>query len=235
MLEALSFVGAIALFRGVFTHRGRQDRLAGERRDHLAGAAATKLVATAGAGGIALTVWALRGYGLSGAEVATGMVCYEILTYGVYMAAMAICGFGLWLGVFSGPAPVGLTLIPAVFATVVIVIVLSMLFVDEPVERFLRRRARAPADGRCAVAHAPPRCRAPSTPGCGRRSPWSSVGIRASRRARRLGLRHRRAVGVVSRLRPLAARRRARDGLLRRHARQRAAAARAGSAASRAA
>ena len=35
---------------------------------------------------------ALHAYGLSGAEVADGMVCFEILTYGVYMAAIAIAG-----------------------------------------------------------------------------------------------------------------------------------------------
>ena len=53
------------------------------------------------------------------------MVCFEILTYSVYMAAMAIAGFGLWSGLFSGRAPVGVTLVPAVFAVVVIVIVAS--------------------------------------------------------------------------------------------------------------
>lgn len=46
----------------------------------LAGGAATKILATAGAGGIALTVWALRAAGMPAAEVANGMVCYEILT-----------------------------------------------------------------------------------------------------------------------------------------------------------
>ena len=141
VLEALSFVGMIVLFRGAFsTARNRIDWRASYQIT-VAGAAATKLVAAAGAGGIALTVWALRAYGLSGAEVATGMVSYGILTYAVYMGAMAIAGFGLWLGLFSGRAPIGMTLVPAIFATCVIVIVLSMLFVDEPVERFLKRRA----------------------------------------------------------------------------------------------
>jgi hypothetical protein len=75
------------------------------------------------------------------------MVCYEILTYGVYMAALAVGGFGLWFGVFSGPAPVGLTLVPALFGTGVILVVLSMLFVNGPSERFLLTRADA-AHGR---------------------------------------------------------------------------------------
>jgi uncharacterized protein (TIRG00374 family) len=109
----------------------------------LAGGAATKIFATAGAGGIALTVWALRAAGLATTEVTTGMVCYEILTYGVYMAALAIFGFGLWFGVFAGTAPVGVTLIPALFGLAVITIVVPMLYIDVPTERYLLRRANA--------------------------------------------------------------------------------------------
>lgn len=150
VLEALSYGGAIVLFRGVFARPDNRIGWKASTEITLAGAAATKVVATAGAGGIALTVWALRGYGLPGAGVATGLVCWEILNYGVYMGAMAVAGFGLWLGVFSGPAPVGLTLLPAVLAVVVILVVLSMLFVYEPVERFLQLRADR-ADGRAAA------------------------------------------------------------------------------------
>ena len=142
-------LGDIVTFRGVFAARGTPIgwRRTGDVR--MAGAAATKLLAAAGAGGIALTVWALRGSGMSGAEVADGMVCYEILTYGVYAIALAGAGFGLWFGVFSGPHPVGLTLIPACVATAVILAVLSMLIVYEPVERFLQRRAER-SKGRAA-------------------------------------------------------------------------------------
>lgn len=147
LLEAISYSGDIALFRGVFSSPGSQMPWRTSYQITLAGGAATKVLATAGAGGIALTVWALRDRGLPSAAVARGLVCFEILTYGVYMAALAIFGFGLWFGVFAGPAPVGLTLVPALFGTAVIVIVLSMLFADQPAERFLLRRADA-AHGR---------------------------------------------------------------------------------------
>ncbi len=140
-LEGCSLFGEVALFRGVFARPGNRIGWRSSAEITLAGAAATKVVATAGAGGVAVTVWGLRAYGLSGAAVADGMVCFGILTYAVYVAAVAIAGFGLWFGVFSGPAPVGLTLIPAAFAAAVIVIALSMLIVDEPVARFLERRA----------------------------------------------------------------------------------------------
>jgi putative heme transporter len=147
LLEAVSFLGEITLLRGIFSRPGRPMGWHVSYEITLAGGAATKILATAGAGGIALTVWALRACGLPAAEVAAGMVCYEILTYGVYMAALAIGGFGLWLGVFSGSAPVGLTLVPALFGTAVITIVVSMLWLDGPVERYLLRRADA-AHGR---------------------------------------------------------------------------------------
>jgi uncharacterized protein (TIRG00374 family) len=141
VLEALSLLGGVVLFRGVFSRPGNRVGWRASYQITMAGTAATKVVAAAGAGGIALTVWALAGFGLSGTEVANGMVCFEILTYGVYMAAMAVAGFGLWFGLFAGRAPAGVTLVPAVLALAVIVIVVSMLFVDEPAESFLRRRA----------------------------------------------------------------------------------------------
>ncbi|MBV9416649.1 MAG: flippase-like domain-containing protein, partial [Solirubrobacterales bacterium] len=143
LLEAVSIGGQVALFRGVFTRPGNRVGWDVSYEITLAGGAATKIFATAGAGGIALTVWALRAAGLPAAEVATGMVCYEILTYGVYMAALAIFGFGLWFGVFTGTAPIGVTLMPALFGLAVITIVVSMLYIDVPTERWLRRRARA--------------------------------------------------------------------------------------------
>jgi uncharacterized protein (TIRG00374 family) len=147
LLEVLSYTGDIALFRGVFSRPGARMPWRVSYQITLAGGAATKILATAGAGGIALTVWALRDRAVPAADVARGMVCFEILTYAVYMCSLAIFGFGLWFGVFPGRAPVGVTLIPAVFGTAVIVIVVSMLFADEPAERFLLRRAAA-AHGR---------------------------------------------------------------------------------------
>lgn len=141
LVEMLSIGGEVVLLRGVFS--GPASRI-GWRASYeitLAGGVATKLFATAGAGGITLTVWALRAAGLGEQQVAAGMVCYEILDYAVYMAALAIVGFGLWLGVFSGDAPLGVTLIPAAFGAGVIALVLSMAVVDAPLERFLRQRA----------------------------------------------------------------------------------------------
>ena len=143
LLEAASIAGDIFLFRGVFSRPGNRIGTRTSTVITLAGTAATKVFATAGAGGIALTVWALRAAGLKEAEVANGMVCFEVIMYGVYMATLAICGFGLWTGVLPGPAPIGVTLVPALFATGVIAVVLSTLVAAESLERFLLRRADA--------------------------------------------------------------------------------------------
>jgi putative heme transporter len=143
VLEAVSIAGEIGLLRDVFSQRGSKLGWRISYEITLAGGAATKILATAGAGGIALTVWALRAAGLPAADVAAGMVCYEILTYAVYMGALVIFGLGLWLGIFAGTAPLGITLIPALFGLAVITIVVSMLFIDVPTERYLLRRAEA--------------------------------------------------------------------------------------------
>ena len=141
LFEAGSYVGQAALLRGIFS---TDEHPVGWRTSGaitLAGAAASKVVAAAGAGGIAVTAWALRGVGIANAEVASGMVCYGVVTYGVYAVALAIAGYGLWFGLFSGAAPVALTLVPAILATVAIVLVVSMAFVYEPAERAASRRA----------------------------------------------------------------------------------------------
>ena len=169
VLEACSLLGEVALFRGVFARPGNRIGWKNSAEITLAGAAATKLVAAAGAGGVAVTVWGLRANGLSGAEVADGMVSFGILTYGVYVAAVALAGFGLWLGLFSGPAPLGLTLIPAALATAVILVALSMLFVNRPVTEFLERRAERSsghAGTRANGGTAPPRHRNRFAPDC---------------------------------------------------------------------
>ena len=140
-VEMLSIGGEVILLHGVFSRSASRIGWRASYEITLAGGVATKIFATAGAGGVTLTVWALRAAGIGDEEVATGMVSYEILNYAVYMAALAIAGFGLWLGVFSGHAPFAVTLLPAAFGAGVIALVLSMGVVDAPLERFLGRRA----------------------------------------------------------------------------------------------
>ncbi|MGO8904790.1 MAG: lysylphosphatidylglycerol synthase transmembrane domain-containing protein [Solirubrobacteraceae bacterium] len=148
-LEALSYGAYIVLFHGVFSRLGGRIGWWVSYQITLAGGGATKLFAAAGSGGVAVTVWALRASGLASAEVAQGMVCFEILNYAVYMAALAIAGFGLWIGLFVGKAPFVLTLVPALFGLTVIVVVLSMKWLASPAQSYLLARAKR-SHGRAA-------------------------------------------------------------------------------------
>jgi uncharacterized protein (TIRG00374 family) len=128
-LEALSFAGYLVLFRAVFD-RQRPRLLFGETYDiTMAGVAATRLLATAGAGGVVLTAWALRRFVLQPAAVATGLTTFLVLLYAVFMAALLLVGVGLSSGVLSGAAPLALTVVPAVFGGGVILAVLALALV----------------------------------------------------------------------------------------------------------
>jgi hypothetical protein len=64
VLELCSFLGYIALFRVVFVRGDSRIDWRASYEITMAGLAATRLFASAGAGGIALTAWALRRSGL---------------------------------------------------------------------------------------------------------------------------------------------------------------------------
>ncbi len=141
--SVLSFAGYVGLFQGVYvTSEAR--KLIGYRESYqitMAGLAATRLFAAGGAGGIALTAWALRRSGMSRRDVADRSIAFLVLTYAVYMAALVICGYGLSWGILEGPAPFGVTVVPALFGLSVIVISLLMTFVPSDVERRFERWA----------------------------------------------------------------------------------------------
>ena len=138
-LEVLSFAGYIALFRAVFV--GGESRIGWPESYEItmAGLAATRLFATAGAGGVALTAWAVRRSGMDGRVVACRMIAFLGLLYGVYMAAFVIDGLGLWLGLLAGPAPFAITVIPAIFGAAVIGVFLAVSLLPGDAERLVGR------------------------------------------------------------------------------------------------
>ncbi len=137
-----SFGGYVAMFRGVFIGDGTRIDLRASYQITMAGLAATRLFAAGGAGGIALTAWALRRSGMDRRSVADKTLAFLILTYAVYMAALVIVGFGLYWDVFSGPAPFGITVIPAIFGLTVIVLGLALARVPPDLQRRLEGFAR---------------------------------------------------------------------------------------------
>src|SRR5205823_7743402 len=114
VLEICSFLGYIALFRAVFVRGASKIDWRASYQITMAGLAATRLFAAAGAGGIALTAWAVRRSGLEARIVACRMIAFMALLYAVYMGTLVIDGLGLYLGVFPGPAPFAITVVPAI-------------------------------------------------------------------------------------------------------------------------
>jgi uncharacterized membrane protein YbhN (UPF0104 family) len=147
VFEAVSFLGHIVLFRAVSRDAGAHVGMRASTEITLAGHAATRLFAAGGAGGIALTAWALRRAGMERAQVAARMTTFLVLLYSVYMAALVVGGAGLWFGVLPGDAPIGVTLVPAVFGAAVIGLALALPYLGGALERFARVGPAAAALG----------------------------------------------------------------------------------------
>jgi putative heme transporter len=147
-LECISLFGYMALFRMMFSCEGVRITWRSSYNITLAGTVATKLLAAGGAGGIALTVWALRAAGLSARAVARRMTSFEMLLYGVFMGALVVFGGGIALGLMSGAARPALTALPAVFGAVVIILVLGLGFASDSAQRWLSELARRSRRGR---------------------------------------------------------------------------------------
>src|SRR5436853_510456 len=131
------------LFRGVLGGRDADDRMR-ERLDlrasyqiTMAGFAATILFSAAGAGGVALTYWALRKAGMERRRAACRMVAFLVLLYTVYLGAIILFGILLATGAFSGHHPLAGTIIPAALAPVALLILGLMALIRPDCDRRL--------------------------------------------------------------------------------------------------
>ena len=152
VLELVSFAGYVVLFRAVFVGRDvHPPGPIGWRESYqitMAGLAATRLFATAGAGGIALTAWALRRSGMEARLVACRMVAFIVLLYAVYAGSVLIDGIGLGIGLFPGGGSFALTIVPAIVAAILIAAVGAMALLPNDIER--RLQSWASGSGRLA-------------------------------------------------------------------------------------
>jgi putative heme transporter len=137
VLEVCSFLGYVWLFRGVFIRGDSRIDWSESYQITMASLAATRLFAAAGAGGIALTAWALRRSGMGARIVACRMIAFMALLYGVYMVTLVVVGVGLYLGVIPGQAPFAITIVPAIFGFVVIVLFLGISMLPGDVARLV--------------------------------------------------------------------------------------------------
>jgi uncharacterized protein (TIRG00374 family) len=118
----------IAIFQDVHVPPGYPITYRESYQIMMASLAATRLFAAGGAGGVALTAWALRRSGMPRRDVAERMIAFLVLIYGVYMVALIVFGLGLRWGVFPGAAPYGVTVVPAYIALIAILLFLALAF-----------------------------------------------------------------------------------------------------------
>lgn len=137
LLELLSFASYVVLFRTVFVRPDTRIDWRASYQITMAGVVATRLFAAAGAGGVALTAWALRRSGMRRRVVATRMIAFITLLYAVYMFSLVIFGLGLDSGILAGPAPFGLTVLPALLGGAAITVFGLIALVPSDVERRL--------------------------------------------------------------------------------------------------
>jgi len=141
VFQLLAIASYVALFHGIHVPPGSPLTHGDSYLITMAGLAATRLFAAGGAGGVALTAWALRRSGMERREVAERMIAFLVVLYGVYVAAMVVCGIGLRTGILPGEAPFGLTVVPAIIGGIAILLVGVLALVPEDFERRIERMA----------------------------------------------------------------------------------------------
>jgi uncharacterized protein (TIRG00374 family) len=132
-----SYATYIALFKAVVG--GEELKLTwGETYEiNMAGVAATLLFSAGGAGGVALTYWALKKAGMRRREVARRMIAFITLHYAFYPLALIVFGLLLRTGVLNGENSVELTIIPAAVAGVMIALGVLITLIPADVEKRL--------------------------------------------------------------------------------------------------
>jgi uncharacterized membrane protein YbhN (UPF0104 family) len=96
--ELLSFTGYIALFWLVGREASPRLDLRAGAEITLGGAAATRLLPTAGAGGAALTLWAIKRTGMGAKRSGRMLLTFLSLLYGVFLIGIAVSGAAIALG-----------------------------------------------------------------------------------------------------------------------------------------
>ena len=140
LLEVFAYAAYIYTFHRLFAEPGSR---IGWRESHdiaLAGVVATRVFATAGAGGIALNVWALDRSGMDRRQIVTRLASFYVLIYGIFMLALVVVGTALRIGLLHGPAPFGLTVVPAMIGGIAIVAGVAAVRILPALGRRVRER-----------------------------------------------------------------------------------------------
>ncbi len=144
VLEGFSFVGYVWVFNATARRSGLRLPRFTSWRIVLAGVAATRLLATAGAGGIASTTFALRRHGLDARHAGATVAAQIAIVYVWFILLIAITGAVLFV---FGRGHAAITIVPAGIAALILVVA----FLGRP---GLRRLAKASGHREGKVARA---------------------------------------------------------------------------------
>jgi uncharacterized protein (TIRG00374 family) len=139
--NVLAYATYIALFKAVVGGDALRLGWTETYEINMAGVGASLLFSAGGAGGVALTYWALRKAGMRRRDVARRMVAFITLHYAFYPLALIVCGLLLRTGLVSGKSSVELTIVPAGVAGLLIVIGLLIALIPPDLERRFSRYA----------------------------------------------------------------------------------------------
>jgi putative heme transporter len=131
------------LVRSVFGQRGPDD--VRERLDFkasglitLSALAASALFSAGGAGGLALTYWALRKAGMGRRRAICRIVAFLVIMYSVYVLAIVLFGVLLSAEVLPGEDHLSVTIVPAAIGVGLIALFALMALVPGDMERRMR-------------------------------------------------------------------------------------------------
>lgn len=119
VLEGFSFAGYVLVFNATARRAGLRLPRFTSWRIVLAGVAATRLLATAGAGGIASTTFALRRHGLDARNAGATVAAQIAIIYVWFIALIAITGLTLFV---VGHGHNAITIIPAAIAAAILLV-----------------------------------------------------------------------------------------------------------------
>jgi uncharacterized protein (TIRG00374 family) len=141
--NVLAYATYIALFKAVVG--GDVLRLTWKEtyEINMAGVAGTLLFSAGGAGGIAITYWALRKAGMNRRDVGRRMVAFVSLHYAFYPIALIVFGVLLRTGVLNGKSSVELTIIPAAVAGLLLILGVLVTLIPPDAEQRLARFAHS--------------------------------------------------------------------------------------------
>lgn len=123
--ELASFGGYIALLWLVGSKATPRLGLSESTQVTLGGAAATRLLPTAGVGGAALTLWAFRRTGMGSRRATLTLLTFLVTLYAFFMAAIVLAGAALALGLAPRTGSLALAVLPAIGAATVLGLALS--------------------------------------------------------------------------------------------------------------